>query len=141
MSKLLRIAVAVAFATSAGACGLEDVTGPLTVAEQLRGTWAESALFPGISTVITLAVADTTITGTGTYTIEAGRPGTIVVAGMVTAGTTVDLELARSDGWIGHFRGTLSSRDSLSGYSWGHSSMMTIPVADPAPDSFHRIVP
>jgi hypothetical protein len=138
MSKLLRIALAFALATSAAACSTGDVTGPLTVAEQLRGTWAEAALFPGISTVIALAVTDSTITGTGTYTIEAGRPGTIVVTGMITAGTTVDLQLARSDGWIGSFRGVLTSPDSLNGYSWGHSSMM---VADPAPDSFHRVVP
>src|SRR6187397_1643432 len=107
MSKLLRIAVAVALVTSGAACGPDDVTGPLTVAEQLRGTWAESGRASGASTVVTLAVADTTITGTGTYTIEAGQSGTIVVAGMVS-GTTVDFDLARSDGWIAHFRGTFS---------------------------------
>jgi hypothetical protein len=140
MSKSLRLAVALALATFAGACGADDVTRPLTVADQLRGAWAESALYPGISTVITLAVADTTITGTGTYTIEAGRPGTIAVTGMITAGTNVALDLTRSDGGITHFRGTLSSPDSLSGFSYGIFST-TLAIADPAPDSFHRLVP
>jgi hypothetical protein len=141
MSKFLHIAVSVALAASAVACSADDVTGPRTVAEQLRGTWAESARVPGSSTVITLAVADTTITGTGTYTIEAGQPGTIVVTGMITGGVTVDLQLVRSDGWMGYFRGTLASPDSLSGFSWGHSTNTTLAVADPAPDNFHRVVP
>lgn len=138
MSRSFLLNVVVVLAASTSACSRHDaVTGPLTLAEQIRGSWSESKLYPGISTVLELSVADTTITGTGTYTVEAGRPGTIVVTGTITAGKTVDLDLVRTDGWIGHFRGTLTSHDSLTGYSWGRSSFG---IADPAPDSYHRIV-
>jgi hypothetical protein len=139
MSKSLLITVAFTLAASASACRHGDaVTVPHTVAEDLSGTWAESYHLPGVSTVITLAAADSSITGTGTYTIEAGQPGTIAVTGVISADKTVDLDLTRSDGWIGHFRGSLASRDSLSGYIWFHTSFA---VGDPAPASFHRITP
>lgn len=139
MTKSLLATLAFALAASAAACSHGDaVTAPRTVAEQLSGTWAESHLIPGVSTVITLAVADTSITGTGTYTIEAGQPGTVAVTGMISAAETVDLELIRSDGWIGHFRGALVSHDSLAGYSWFRNSLV---VGDPAPTSYHRIAP
>lgn len=139
MSKSLLITVAFALAASASACRNGDaVTVPRTVAEDIAGTWAELYQLPGVSTVITLATADSSIAGTGTYTIEAGRPGTIAVTGVISGEKTVDLDLTRSDGWIGHFRGSFATRDSLSGYMWFRSSLA---IGDPAPASFHRIAP
>jgi hypothetical protein len=133
------IAVAFTLAACASACRSGDaVTAQRTVAEDLRGTWAELYQIPGMSTVITLAVADTSITGTGTYAVEAGQPGTIAVTGMISAGKTVDLDLVRSDGWVGHFRGTLALHDSLSGFLSFRSSFG---IGDPAPASFKRMAP
>lgn len=139
MARSLLVVLTFAVAASASACTHgDDITAPATVAEQIPGTWSESRTIPGVSTIISLAVADTSITGTGTYTIEAGHPGTIVVTGTISDGKTVDLDLVRSDGWVGHFRGSLASHDSLSGSSWFRSSSV---VGDPAPDSYHRIAP
>src|SRR4051812_24188405 len=78
------------------ACGRIDVARPLTLADQLSGTWYEPSGIPGVSNVVTLAVSDTTISGTGTYTIEAGQPGTITVNGVIV-GTTVRLNMIRSN--------------------------------------------
>ncbi|MDB4888345.1 MAG: hypothetical protein JWL61_200 [Gemmatimonadetes bacterium] len=139
MPKSCLIAIAFTLAACASACRSGDaLTAQRTVADDLRGTWAELYQIPGVSTVITLAVADTSITGMGTYTIEAGRPGTIAVTGMISAEKTVDLDLARSDGWVGHFRGSLALHDSLSGYLWFRSSLG---IGDPAPVSFKRMTP
>jgi hypothetical protein len=139
MSNARLLIIALALATSAGACSRDNGVTPLgTLADDLPGTWSQAFSIPGASTIVTLGVADTTVSGIGTYTIEAGQPGTIAVTGMITAGSTVDLDLTRSDGWIAHFRGTLVTRDSLSGYMWGHSTTM-IGIGDPAPAGFHRV--
>ena len=120
------------------ACGRGDVaTVPRTLAEELRGTWSESVPLLGIANVVTLQVSDTTISGTGTYAIEAGQPGTIIVSGVIT-GATVNFDMARSNGWTGHFRGTLSTAGRLTGISWYESAWSH---GDPAPASFQRTGP
>jgi hypothetical protein len=139
MSNSRLLAVTSALVALISACSADTLLSAHgTVAEQLRGTWAQAFSIPGASTVITLAVADTTVSGTGTYTIEAGQPGTIVITGMVSGGSTIDLDLSRSDGWIAHFRGTLVTPDSIEGYAWGHSTTM-IGIGDPAPAGYHRV--
>jgi hypothetical protein len=140
MSNSRLFAVTFALVALISACSVDtSLAGPRTVAEELPGTWAQVFSVPGASTVMTLALADTTISGSGTFTIEAGASGTLAVTGMITAGSTIDLDLTRSDGWVAHFRGTLVTPDSLSGYAYGHWTTM-IGIGDPAPAEFHRVV-
>ena len=139
MSRSRSFTLALVLIAATGACRSGDrATSPHTAADDLRGTWSELYQIPGASTVITLAVADTSITGTGTYAIEAGQPGTIAVTGTISSEKMVDLDLVRSDGWAGHFHGALASRDSLSGYLWFRSVNQ---IGDPAPASFKRLTP
>jgi len=91
--------------------------------------------------VFTLAVADTIVSGTGTYTIEAGQPGTIAITGMITGGSTIDLDLSRSDRGVAHFRGQLVTHDSLSGYTYGRWTTTMLGISDPAPTGYHRVSP
>jgi hypothetical protein len=136
MSHSRRVTITLALVALVSACSADVIAD--TTGNELTGTWSQSFSIPGPSTVIALAVADTTVAGTGTFAIEAGQSGTIAVTGMISSGETVDLDLTRSDGWIAHFRGTLVTHDSLSGYMWGHSTTM-IGIGDPAPAAFHRV--
>jgi hypothetical protein len=118
-----------ALAAPAASCGSESISTSLGAG--LNGTWQEVVSFPGISTTLHLAVSDTVVTGTGAYTIEAGRPGTIIVSGAIS-GSVVNLDLARSDSTTQHFRGTFTAPDLLTGISW---------FQDPVSDSYRRSGP
>ncbi len=56
-------------------------TGNVGPANNLSGTWSANYSFPGSSLVLTLSQQGPSITGTGTYQIEAGRAGTLQVVG------------------------------------------------------------
>ena len=58
--------------------GCGDGLGP---AADLSGTWAATYSFPGSSLVLTLTQVGASITGTGTYQMEAGPGGTLQVVG------------------------------------------------------------
>lgn len=47
----------------------------------LSGSWAATYPFPGSSLVLTLTQVGTSVTGTGTYQMEAGPAGTLQVVG------------------------------------------------------------
>ena len=47
----------------------------------LTGVWAADYHFPGTSLILNLTQPDGSVTGTGTYSIEAGRSGTLDVSG------------------------------------------------------------
>jgi hypothetical protein len=122
-------------AVSATACSRRgaDLTDPVQIATDLRGTWSDTISYPGISTVFRLTVADTLVAGDGTYAIEAGRSGTLTVTGVIS-GSHVRLVLARDFGLITHFDGELTARNLLSGYGWSE-----MPYGqDPAPMGFKR---
>jgi hypothetical protein len=87
--------------------------GPLT-GSVLAGQWSQDNTVVGSSVVLTLSVSDTVVTGTGAYTIEAGRPGTLTVSGVATA-THVSLDLTYDTGAVAHFDGTLPVGSVLSG--------------------------
>jgi hypothetical protein len=111
--KLLLCAV---FSLAAAACA--DSTSPRTggqqLAAQMQGMWAEKVSFPGISLVFNLAAQDTALTGAGTYSIEAGRSGTLVTSGLV-ADQTVKLDLSYDYGPRAHFEGSLQDQNTLTG--------------------------
>jgi hypothetical protein len=118
------------------ACGSASsgaLTDPRVIASDLRGTWSDTVSYPGISTILHLTVTDTIVSGSGTYTIEAGRPGTLTVAGVIS-GSQVKLDLQRDYGLLAHFTGSLSAPDLLGGHVTYESSLQS----DPAPMGFRR---
>lgn len=109
------------------ACAGGSPTSVHDLRTELPGTWAEvfDPAPPGISRQFALAVQDSTVSGTGTYTGEAIEGGTIAVTGFI-AGSTVHLDLAftpQSGGTAAmyHFNGQLSGPNTLSGAWWSTS--------------------
>ena len=128
MSNPFRFALALAIASGAMACDhAVDLASPRVIAEDLRGTWFLPGGVPGSSTRFTLAVSDTTISGSGTFSIEAGASGTIAVSGTI-AGTVVKLDFLRSIGQHQHFVGALTAPDALYGSFWTESAFGSPPV-------------
>jgi len=118
------IICAVLFACTSG-------TGPQTLTDRLTGTWSENGLgqFGSVFTMV-LAAHDTTVTGRGNYSIEAGRSGTVTVAGVIH-GQNIDLTITYDYGDVAHFSGTLPSAGELDG-SWRTTS-------DPIEVSFTKV--
>jgi hypothetical protein len=110
-----------------------SLTDPRVIAADLRGTWSDTVSYPGISTILHLTVTDTIVSGSGTYTIEAGRPGTLTVAGVIS-GSQVKLDLQRDYGLLAHFTGTLRAPDLLGGFVTYEAAF----ASDPAPMGFRR---
>ena len=131
------LVLAIALTASAAACGADSMSARQSFAAQLNGTWSQVVNIPGVSNVVTLAVTDTTIAGSGAYTIEAGRPGTFTASGVI-AGSQVRFDLVRSDGFTQHFQGTLPMADLLTGISWFTSATIH---GDPVSISFRRSGP
>jgi hypothetical protein len=142
MSNSRQLVAALALVASSACTSPLDLSDPRVIAVELRGTWSRVFDAPGISTVLQLSVHDSTITGTGTFSAEAGPSGTLTVTGRIAtgqpAGTLVEIDFAQSDGFVGHFTGTLLSADSLYGSVWYTSANLT---ADPVPATFRRTFP
>jgi hypothetical protein len=91
-------------------------SNPLSPYGDLRGTWAAdlpSVLGSG-SFVITLAQSNDTVTGTGSYALDAGRSGTLTVRGDLhgpigdnPGGPTIGLSLIYDYGQVYSFSGRL----------------------------------
>ena len=77
----------------------------------MAGTWGENFAVVGASLVLTI---DASGNGSGTYAIEAGRSGTVQVAGRA-ATSTVTLRIQYDDGVVRTFTGSLSDSSHLSG--------------------------
>ncbi len=130
MPRSLVFAAALVIAAGASACGKSaDITDPIVIARELGGTWSQVGLVPGSSTVFTLTVSDTTITGTGTFALEAGASGPLTVSGVI-AGTQVNFDIVTSLGLTEHFTGQLTATNVLTG------SLRT--NSDPVTATFHR---
>lgn len=114
-----RVAAAVAMlgVVFASGCANEHTTAPDLSGDSLGGEWHEAIGVAGAYVVMTLQVNVNTITGSGSWAIEAGRNGTMTVTGDIAAGT-VELDMARSDSGVAHFRGGLVRADSLVGIIW-----------------------
>lgn len=132
--------LAFAFALAAGtACSNSvDLADPNVIAQELRGTWSR-IIGPGSSTVLQLAVQDSTIAGTGTFAGEAGPSGTLVVTGRITTGDfgqLVNIDFTQSNGPIGHFTGRLTAANTLDGSVWYTATGFG--TGDPVPGTFVR---
>lgn len=87
----LRCSLALVAVILSGACSTSDsactpteaCTDVHAFADSVSGTWAEVGMVPGASLVLTFAMADTIVTGGGTYSIEAGRSGNVALGGVV----------------------------------------------------------
>lgn len=86
-------------------------SGPATPSQSLAGTWSEHFSFPGASLVLRL---DASGNGDGTYAIEAGRSGTVQVAGSVAA-SVVTLSIRYDYGPVRTFTGTFTDANRLTG--------------------------
>ena len=106
---LLALTIALALPTACGG-DISDPASPTTAA----GDWLQARLVPGSSMLLHLTLRDTTVTGTGTFSIEAGANGTLTVTGIATS-SQVSLDMVQSNGTTAHFRGTLATADSMSG--------------------------
>ena len=105
-------------------------TGPRTLADRLTGTWSENGLGQfGTSFIMVLAARDTTVTGTGSYAIEAGRSGTVTVAGVIRDPNII-LTITYDYGDVAHFNAQLQADNTLGG-AW-------YTVSDPVEVSFTK---
>lgn len=80
----------------------------------IAGSWATTSSIPGSGTQMTLRQNGSSVFGTGTYQIEAGRSGTIVVAGDVV-GSNISLTLTYDTGAVATYQGAAPDANHLSG--------------------------
>jgi hypothetical protein len=133
MKALLIIAV-VAVSIAPGCAG--TTIAPSTLAGQWSHVRATNEP-PGFFRQFTLTVADTTVSGSGTFQGEAGPSGTLDVTGSVKGGQ-VHLDFvfhqttpAPAPDYQGHFDGQLASASDLVG-------TLTIGSLAPAPEHFAK---
>ena len=138
MPNLRQLVVVLALAASTACSNSVDLADPKVIAEELQGTWSR-IIAPGSSTVLQLSVHDSTITGSGTFTSEAGPSGTLSVTGQITTGNFgpfVNIDYVQSNGPIGHFAGRLTAADVLDGSVWYTATGFG--TNDPVPATFAR---
>ena len=80
------------------------------------GKWAipRALSVPGSSTTLDLHLTGTTVYGTGTYAIEAGRSGVLTVNGS-SSGSIFELTFAYDYGVIASYKGTLPDANDMTG--------------------------
>src|SRR5258708_38888586 len=84
---------------------------PASPSDSLAGSWVENLAIPGASLVVPL---DSTGNGNGTYSIEAGRSGTVQVTGAAQPSKLV-LTVRYDYGLTRTFVGTLTDPNPLTG--------------------------
>ena len=107
------------------ACSCGDPTAagpPITVI----GTWVEAGLVPGARFSLTLSQRDTSVTGTGQYSIEAGPAGALTVSGTYRRPTLV-LNIAYDFGLTGVYTASVTDGTHLQG-TFAPASGMPYPL-------------
>ena len=139
MPRYRQLAAAVVLSVAAACSSPVDLKDPNAVAAELRGTWSRDFGVPGISTVLVIGVQDLTLTGAGTFADEAGPSGTLSLSGQVTTQQMghplVQIDFVQTDGFTGHFSGSLTNTNTLDGIVWGSLSGI---IADPVTATFRR---
>ncbi len=105
-----RLITAVAAALLLAGCQ----TDPMGMSTSVDGQWVRSAGALNNQTMFLLQTSGGSATGSGYYMTTAGKPGTLRVTGTVD-GSRVALDLVFDDGALGHFSGTRTGADVLSG--------------------------
>jgi hypothetical protein len=139
MSRYRPLAAALLLAVTAACSNPVDLTDPNAVAADLRGTWSRAFDAPGNSTLFVVSVQGLTISGTGTFAGEVGPFGTLSLTGQVTSQQTgrplIQIDFAQSNGFTGHFSGSLTNGNSLDGIVWYSSATIS---GDPVTATFRR---
>ncbi len=127
-SRKIFIATAVVLSAYVSACQSSDAVTSPNPSSDLIGTWSRNGNVVGSSLGFALSAADTTLSGTGTFAIEAGMSGTLTVTG-VRSGSTVNLVLLTNLGVREHFNGSLTGPDAMSGWFWVENQLAPDSVA------------
>jgi hypothetical protein len=93
-----------------GGCGGDSTSNSVSV----DGTWNGKGMVIGSSLSVVLSSQNTTLSGTGSYHMEAGQSGTLTVAGSYQY-PQVSLSLNYDNGTTATFSGALSSSTEMDG--------------------------
>jgi hypothetical protein len=104
-----RRTVAVLGALFLAACGGTTSPSPL-----FSGNWKQDTHIAGSSLSFDLAQSGASITGLGSYSIEAGRSGSLRVTG-TAAGSSISLHISYDYGPQADFQGTLQDPTHITG--------------------------
>ena len=106
----LRFAAAlVAACVSCSSTGVSDSTD-----SPFAGTWAQRDSVAGTSFVFTLEVDGTTVTGTGTYSVQGGDSGALTATGAIS-GDSLQLAITYNKNAMAQFAGQPASASVLFG--------------------------
>jgi hypothetical protein len=109
MKQLVRVVVVTALLLASAAC-----SSTLAPSTDLTGTWIEPFSIPGASFSVALQQQGSQVSGTGHYSLEAGRAGALSVSG-TDEGSVVTLTFQYDYGLVTTFTGTLADANHLSG--------------------------
>ena len=104
------VLLVVAVLTGCGTGGTDGVVNMGSIA----GSWLTPMVVPGTNTSLILAANGSRVTGTGSYSFEALRSGTLQVNGTAT-GVTFDLTLTYDYGPTADYKGQLTDSNHMSG--------------------------
>ena len=113
----MRLIPVILAATLSSACATDNMVSPSkngNTDSAFAGTWMQRGAVVGSSLVLTLQVQGTTVTGTGTYSIEGGRSGALTETGTIS-GEMLSLTIAYDYGESAQFAGQTESASVLSG--------------------------
>ncbi len=82
--------------------------------DDVQGTWSENTSVPGVSLVLEITQDGSTISGGGTYAIEAGRSGTLQLSGSY-ARPNITLTIQRDYGLTQTYSGVVLDSDHMKG--------------------------
>jgi hypothetical protein len=109
MKNVVVVVVAISFLITAAGC-----SSPLAPGADLTGTWTEQFSIPGPVFNVVLQQGGNQLSGTGHYSIEAGRSGTLTAPGSDVNGR-VTLTFQYDYGLVTTFTGTLVDANHLTG--------------------------
>ena len=89
----------------------ENATAPPS---DIAGIWAEDLAIPGASLILDIAQSGLALSGTGTYSIEAGRSGTLQIVGTYSR-PDVSVSISFDYGLTETFTGTVRDSRHMSG--------------------------
>lgn len=108
----MRIIALLLAASFLNACSAGSIAGPSDT--RLVATWVQREAVAGTIFTIRLDAQGTNVTGSGTYTVEGGRSGTVTATGTSGNGT-LRLAIAYDSGEAAQFNGDQISNAELSG--------------------------
>jgi hypothetical protein len=99
-----------------------NATSPVS---DIQGTWSRPFSFPGSSLVLNITQSGSTLGGTGTYSIEAGRSGTLQLSGTYVR-PNVSFTITYDYGTPVTFTGSVSDPRHMAGTLTGDSGSSSL---------------